>query len=552
MTHPLFSVIIPTRQRHDTLVYAMKSVLEQDFNNLELIVMDNFSSPETAEVVASFNDSRVQYYRAPKRLSMTENWELGLSCATGEYISILGDDDAFIPDSFELCEELLKIYDFKIISWNCNFYAWPAFISPWRRDRLYLELDQAPSVWDSKMILEKVYEGVSHYTNLPTLYNSFVHKSIISLVKSYFGRYFLSFCPDVYSGIVNAYFSDQYFFSVRAFSLSGASHHSNGSSFVHRGLGGELVPKFIEEVKEDDFKKAHDQLIPTNNLEVLIANVLLYTKDIFFPEDHRFKLNIFNLLQSMAVQINRDHLSYDKTLEELDALATKHNISLSELNIPSKRIETEIPTHQQGLVERASGFVGLIVNCKQAGITNVLQASKLVQAMLPSNHAFLDLCKQVIQIDESDNLTKNLNLQEINLIVFPDLKESWEQITSELSFILRDVIAHPLGRHITVLLCFGDKYDSQITDELVSEITLQLLFDRDLQVYEETEPSISLMEGLSESQWLKVLPHIYGRLPLTHENQDFITQIGCYCQKVGLPNIKILDNLTSLSMDIGT
>jgi glycosyltransferase involved in cell wall biosynthesis len=546
MTHPLFSVVIPIRQRHDTLVYAMKSILEQPFSDLELIVMDNFSSPETVEVVESFNDPRIRYHRSPERLSMSENWELGLSHTTGEYVTILGDDDAFISGSFDLCEKLLEMYDFKIVSWNCNLYTWPNFISPWRRDRLYIELDQAPSIWDSRLVLKKVYQGEFHYTCLPMLYNSFVHKSIIERVKSHFGRYFLSYCPDVYSGIVNAYFSDQYFYAVRSFSLTGASHHSTGSSFVYGGVIEEPAKKFIKEVKEEDFSKIHEQLIPSNNLEVAIANVLLHTKGLFFPEDPTMELNIFNHLQLMAEQINRNYLSYDSTLAEINTLAAKHNISLSELNVPNKLMEEDFPTPKQGLVDRASGFVGLIINCTQASITNVLQASKLVQAMLPSNDIFLDICRQVIQIDESKNIEKDLDLQEINLIVFPDLTCSWKKIALELSSIIRDIITHPLSSHITLLLYIGDSSDLQMIDELISEITLKLLLDQDLQIYEDREPAISSMQGLSESEWLKVLPSLYGRLPLKHENQEIINQIGVYSQKGGIPNIRTLDHLTSL------
>jgi glycosyltransferase involved in cell wall biosynthesis len=71
--------------------------------------MDNFSTPETAEVVASFNDPRIKYYRATERLSMSDNWELGLSYATGEYIFVLGDDDALMPDGLEIAFNFITV-----------------------------------------------------------------------------------------------------------------------------------------------------------------------------------------------------------------------------------------------------------------------------------------------------------------------------------------------------------------------------------------------------------------------------------------------------------
>ena len=108
MPQVLFSIIIPTRQRHDTLKYSIQSIINQTYKEFELIVMDNFSPPETAEVVALFNDQRIKYYRATERLSMSDNWELGLSYAPGEYIFVLGDDDALIPDGLEIAFNLIN------------------------------------------------------------------------------------------------------------------------------------------------------------------------------------------------------------------------------------------------------------------------------------------------------------------------------------------------------------------------------------------------------------------------------------------------------------
>ena len=150
MSENLFSIVIPTRQRHDTLQYSIESVLNQTHKDFELIIMDNFSTQETAEVVASFKDSRIQYYRTPERLSMSDNWELGLSHATGEYITILGDDDALMPDALEICLKLINLFRISLVSWDRYFYWWPSAIVPWRRNLLRISLSQEAFVLDPK------------------------------------------------------------------------------------------------------------------------------------------------------------------------------------------------------------------------------------------------------------------------------------------------------------------------------------------------------------------------------------------------------------------
>jgi glycosyltransferase involved in cell wall biosynthesis len=55
--------------------------------------MDNCGSPETRRVVDRFSKAHIRYFRSATRRPTTDNWELGLSHATGDYITFLDDDD---------------------------------------------------------------------------------------------------------------------------------------------------------------------------------------------------------------------------------------------------------------------------------------------------------------------------------------------------------------------------------------------------------------------------------------------------------------------------
>ena len=62
MENHKLTIIIPTRERATTLYWAIKTCLNQDYENLEVIICDNFSSDNTREVVAEFeSDKRVRY-----------------------------------------------------------------------------------------------------------------------------------------------------------------------------------------------------------------------------------------------------------------------------------------------------------------------------------------------------------------------------------------------------------------------------------------------------------------------------------------------------------
>src|SRR4051794_27043114 len=92
-----FSVVIPTPERADTPPFALRTCLDQKFDDYEVIVSDNHSSPATRAVVDEVAHPKVRYVRTPEPMAMSANWEFAVSHARGEYVTVLGDDDALLP-----------------------------------------------------------------------------------------------------------------------------------------------------------------------------------------------------------------------------------------------------------------------------------------------------------------------------------------------------------------------------------------------------------------------------------------------------------------------
>ncbi|WP_373541598.1 glycosyltransferase [Chamaesiphon sp.] len=387
---PLFSIIIPTRQRHDTLKHAIQSVINQSYQDFELVISDNFSTIETSQVVNSFSaDSRIRYFRTPERFGMADNWEFGLSKTTGTYIFVLGDDDALMPDGLELAANLIDEYDFKIISWSRHFYGWSSCIVPWLRDRLGVNLQQVAEIRNSRNALDIFYQHRLSHEELPMVYNSLIHRDIIERIKSVHGRYFHTHSPDVYSGIVNAYFSDRYLYSLRSISITGTSGHSGGASALYPGLDSKPINDYQTDEKKNLSTQSHPnitagELISTPvSPETVVAGVQFITKELFFAEDNDLVVNIYNYLHSIAVNINRDPTIYQSTKIYIEALSSKYDIPIKSLNIPSP--QTIKPGNFQGFIPNPQGqSVHLRINCEQAGVFNVADAAKLAQSVLPS------------------------------------------------------------------------------------------------------------------------------------------------------------------------
>jgi len=98
MNPPKVSVLIPTYNYARFLAEAIESVLEQDFQDFELLIADDCSSDHTAEVVRPFcdRDPRVRFAVNPANLGMVNNWNQCLKQAQGEYIKFLFGDDKLI------------------------------------------------------------------------------------------------------------------------------------------------------------------------------------------------------------------------------------------------------------------------------------------------------------------------------------------------------------------------------------------------------------------------------------------------------------------------
>ncbi|MFO8108955.1 MAG: glycosyltransferase family 2 protein [Thermoplasmata archaeon] len=102
------SVIIPTYNRSKVLVKAVESVLNQTYENFELIIVDDKSKDDTADTVEQFKDPRIKYHRNEINLGGSGSRNVGIELAKGEFIAFLDDDDQWLPEKLERQVEVLK------------------------------------------------------------------------------------------------------------------------------------------------------------------------------------------------------------------------------------------------------------------------------------------------------------------------------------------------------------------------------------------------------------------------------------------------------------
>ncbi|MEH2292456.1 glycosyltransferase family 2 protein [Nostoc sp.] len=118
---PLVSVIIPTYNRPEYLKQAIASAIKQTYQNIEIIISDNCSSENPQELVASFGDSRIKFWRHQQNVGMLANQQHGFKMARGKYVASLHDDDIWNEDFLAKLVPLLEANSELIIAF-CDQY----------------------------------------------------------------------------------------------------------------------------------------------------------------------------------------------------------------------------------------------------------------------------------------------------------------------------------------------------------------------------------------------------------------------------------------------
>ena len=104
---PLVSIVIPTYNHAPMLQRALATVVEQKYQNWNAIVVNNFSTDNTLEVVAAFNDPRIQCVNFRNNGVIGASRNEGIALATGKYVAFLDSDDTWFPTKLEKCVEIL-------------------------------------------------------------------------------------------------------------------------------------------------------------------------------------------------------------------------------------------------------------------------------------------------------------------------------------------------------------------------------------------------------------------------------------------------------------
>lgn len=119
MKQELISIIIPTYNNAEFLPRALKSVINQTYKNIEILIINDGSTDDTIEIINKFEDYRIKLYNKTNGgVSLARNY--GIKKANGKYLMFVDSDDWIEKDMVEICYNTLKLHNVKAL--KCNYY----------------------------------------------------------------------------------------------------------------------------------------------------------------------------------------------------------------------------------------------------------------------------------------------------------------------------------------------------------------------------------------------------------------------------------------------
>lgn len=232
---PFFSIVIPTKNRPDYLKESILSVLQQDFDDFELIVSDNFNEQPTQDVIASFADHpKFVSYRTSEEMNMISHWEFATKKANGTYVILLADRKLMYAGSLKkIASELRKNPDINAFSLGVKVYNDLEHKMGWNVTEFKTQRF-ATSDLIRNFLSENYYSANTLDLVFPKTLNGGYKNEFAKKVRSISGTYFNNkgvTTPDYSSLFVNLTLNDSVLHIGGKMMLWQGEHTSNGRHF---------------------------------------------------------------------------------------------------------------------------------------------------------------------------------------------------------------------------------------------------------------------------------------------------------------------------------
>lgn len=232
MNIPYLSILLPTKNRSHLVELAVRSVLQQDFHDFELIICDNDDDPlaTKAALQEHLNSPNVKYIRTGG-LSMIDNWNTALESSSGRYITVLEDKMIFYPGSLTKLPSKIEQSPTGVVVWG--FDSIEDDYTPPRLKQARTTTDRVLQTDDVLASITKDIMG--HWKILPRGLVSVIPRELVNIAKKRFGgNFYEPISPDFVAALKVFSLIDAYLLTSEVYTLVTSNKVSNGKSMLLR------------------------------------------------------------------------------------------------------------------------------------------------------------------------------------------------------------------------------------------------------------------------------------------------------------------------------
>lgn len=109
--NPLISVIMPAYNAEKYIRSAIDSILNQTYQNIELIIVEDVSTDDTLQIISEYKDPRVKVFRNEVNQGISYSTNYAIRQSSGEYIALMDDDDIAVRDRLQLSLDFFEAHE---------------------------------------------------------------------------------------------------------------------------------------------------------------------------------------------------------------------------------------------------------------------------------------------------------------------------------------------------------------------------------------------------------------------------------------------------------
>jgi len=306
---PLLSICIATKDRGYYCTKVIETLINLDDDRIEILISDNSKDNIIEIFLEGINSSKIKYVYDRSEMSSIDNFNRVITLATGEYITMIGDDDFILPEAVNIAEWAKKNDIDSVSSTNLINYIWPNknLVNGLLSIPFYRGGNKAIDTADHLSNLIK--NGFLNYQsyNLPRVYHGIVKRSKIEYIKSKKGYYFGGLSPDIYSTVALSLLIKRHYLVDYPFTVAGSCPSSSTSAATSGGHSGRLhdAPHLKNRGKYE-----WEKLIPKYySVETIWAETALKALIDFERTDLLLDFNMYRLY-IYGIILNRKYILY--------------------------------------------------------------------------------------------------------------------------------------------------------------------------------------------------------------------------------------------------